>query len=135
LVLDVLEDRAPVARTDIDEFRITFDAAGDLEGALVDAKTSLTSALTVAALTGFEIAGVTAVAHDDFADRVRQGDEPRYLSVTETAKVLGVSKQRVSQMVRERSGLKPDCYVGGAPGFKEATVLRSLGRRRTHRLP
>lgn len=45
----------------------------------------------------------------------------RYYSVTEVARLRGVSKQRVSQMIREGK-LVPDCYVGSAPGFLEATV-------------
>lgn len=123
-LLDVLEDRAPVARPEELILQITFNCAGDMTEALRDAKETLESALALAGIKGLDICGANIISHDDFSTRMRAGDRPRYLSVTETAKVLGVSKQRVSQMVRERRGLVPDAFVGDAPAFKEAAVRR-----------
>ncbi len=134
-LLDVLEDRSPVARSDAEELRITFDTTGELESAVADAKESLYSALCLANLGGFEIVSASIIDHVDFDKQRRESEAPRFLSVTETAVRLGVSKQRVSQMVRERKDLVPDCYVGGAPGFRESTVLRILARRSTAKLP
>lgn len=54
---------------------------------------------------------------------VRDRTLMNFLSVTEAARVLGVSKQAVSGRIA-RGSLVPDAYVGSAPGFFRSTIER-----------
>ena len=58
-----------------------------------------------------------------------EGVEPRFLSVSEIARMLDVSRQMVSKMMKNGKLPKPVCRVGQSPGFARSDIERLIESR------
>lgn len=94
--LDVLRGRGPSHAVNGSRLFIAWGVTGDT---LMDAqKEALIYARTVAELLDLGVGGMTGFRVDS-NDDVAMGDDPEMVGVQESAEILGVSKQRVHQLV------------------------------------
>lgn len=131
-VLLVLADHSGMVALDEEDglLMVSLSCVGYMDDALKDAKTALAAALTSAGISGYEIVGARMADAPGILNRVTADEPLRLLSVTEVSKALGVSKQRVSTMVRTGKLPAPEAAVGTAPGWLPQTVISVISRRR-----
>lgn len=133
----ILEFLAPLGSTaslDGDLLVVTMSVQGFIDEGLARAKEFLIAAMEHAGVDDYQIVTANIVKEHDVL-RPRPDQDPIHLlSVTEVAKKLGVSKQRVSAMVKSGRLPPPAARVGNAPGFLEEQLSDAIAER-THTVP
>lgn len=130
-LLASLKGHYPVV-IDIDYgFRLTFTVYGALDRAAALGGVLLQNALHMAQLE--DNYWVVEVRLIDYQDRNTDPNEkfPEiiYYGVTNCAQILGVSKQRISQLVHSGDFPPPDAHVGSRPAWLKSTINRYARRR------
>jgi excisionase family DNA binding protein len=109
---------------------VSVRSGGSMDEALIDAKSVLYAGLKKAGISGYRVEAARMSDRSSVVQSLEQDVPVRLLSVTELAKVLGVSKQRVSKMMQTGKLPAPDATVGGAPGWLPAGIEHVLATRR-----
>jgi predicted DNA-binding transcriptional regulator AlpA len=129
-LLDSLASHDPVTTTVDDRFVITFSVLGNIQTAIPRAVETLWSALEECGLENATIVKATQISHEQF-DTQEVLDLPiQLLCATECARMLEVSKQRISQLIEAGSFPKPDGEVGGRPAWLASTIRTFASNRR-----
>lgn len=102
-------------------FSVTFNVIGSFDSAVAKGTEQLWTALEAARLDGFMITNARLVNHADF-DAAGDDEQPILFGISECAKALELSKQRISQLVHAGDFPAPDAYVGSRPAWKQRTI-------------
>ncbi len=88
-----------------------------------------TQALQRAGIPGPEESIVEAEidAVEDLDRRLKEPNIPKLAGVTEVAKILGISKQRVSMLARDPNFPRPIEILAAGPVWKRVAILRHVG--------
>jgi len=108
---------------------VSMRSTGHMDDALSDSKAVLLACLRKADVRGWRIEAARMAETGSVLEVADLGGSVRLLSVTEVAKALGVSKQRVSKMLQTGKLPEPDAMVGSAPGWLPTKVEAVLARR------
>ena len=128
-IVDLLEDlRQHSAVASHDPFtlsvRLSVEAAND-RAAIGKAKHAT---IRVLRKTGFthpvEFVRVEAETAEDLNRRLREPNFPELCGVSEAARILGISKQRVSQLVSSRAFPRPIVRLEATPVWRCSAILR-----------
>lgn len=139
-VLEALARNSAVAAHDRHALsvRLTIEAKTAV-AALARARQALTSALRK---VGFQdtvsLVRVEVETMKDLDRRLQESHTPEIVGVTEVAGILGVSKQRVSELARSRDFPPPIVMLAAGPVWLQSSIVqfvsrwhRRPGRRRT----
>jgi len=119
---------------DGDAMSVSVRASGHMDDALVEAKAALMAALSKTHLGGLRIEGARMADRPAVLSAIDSETPIRLLSVTEVAKTIGVSKQRVSAMVKSGRIPEPDAIVGSAPGWLSGNIEAYASSRAQQKL-
>lgn len=126
-MLDHLDGSAAFVLLD-DELRLAVGGTGAMDQALAQAGAQVNAALARTE-TEARIVEARMVPHSD-AHRQMSANEPvTYYGVTECAHALGVTRQRVQQLLKEAKLPAPDAEVKGRPLWRESRFLRFAAQR------
>ena len=93
------------------------------------ATSAVMEALDAACPTPVEIVEARMVGHRDVARQILDQKPITFYGVTECARALGVTRQRVGQLLQENKLPPPDAVVSGRPAW-EATAFDCFASRR-----
>ena len=100
-----------------------------VNGAMDMALAEAVSAVRDALASECEVREVRMIAHRDAERRLVEKEPVRYYGVTECARSLGVTRQRVHQLLELERLPAPDAVVGGRPIW-EASSFESWAKQR-----
>jgi hypothetical protein len=126
---DFLAGRCGTVSCDGQDLRLSFIVPGQMDLVIQESRDIVAAAVTSVGIPNYHLRSVRMVDEQDMASQLTRNETPRMLSVTETARVLGVSKQRVSAMMRSGKLPEPDGYIGDTPGFFPSTVADFAAHR------
>lgn len=129
-VLDRIDLKAAFVRQVGERLALSVGVTGAMDDAMAFATGAALEALEAATETGVGIVEARMVGHSDVARQVLEHTAITFYGVTECAKSLGVTRQRVRQLMQEEKLPRPDAVVNGKPVW-EATSFDQFASRRT----
>jgi hypothetical protein len=106
---------------------LVLGADGPMDEALARAVTAAANA--VGELEGVDIVEARMVSLNDAERNIDEGTPVRYYGVTECARALGVTRQRVRQLQELNKLPEPDALVGGRPVWEERKFTKWAAKR------
>lgn len=105
--------------------RLSVDATS-AEAAIAKASGALLTGLRRAgfAMPVFQIARVEAETAAELERRLQEADVPELAGVAEVSRMLRVSKQRVSELMKSRSFPRPICELEASPIWRSSSIIR-----------
>lgn len=135
LLLKALRGHAPIASPLDTALSVTFAIDGTADTAMPKAIETLWTALEQCNCDGLDITKASLISADA-VEQIRRTDGPlQLLSANECARVLQLSKQRISQLIDLGSFPAPDMSVGGRSAWYLETIRRFKESRRAARRP
>lgn len=133
-LLHVLSDLSPVVITpskDPADGRVRFGVdvtidAPDAHDAIENARYHFAQALDKAGLPRWPVVRVEALTDEELDHRLQTPMFPKLVGVAEVAEMLGVSKQRVSELGRQESFPRPIISLASGPIWAEPAVAQFI---------
>jgi hypothetical protein len=126
-------DRPAAAICDDKEPALSVRANGSMDDALADAVAAVSPALArldeEVEVREVEVREVHMIPHADAARQLAERRPLKYYGVTESARSLGISRQRVRQLVIDDKMLAPHAEVSGKPAW-DADILDAYAAMR-----
>ncbi|MCU1371505.1 MAG: hypothetical protein JWO77_2699, partial [Ilumatobacteraceae bacterium] len=115
--LERLPLRAAFVDTPTDHLLIVRSTGDQLE-ALGDALNAVRAVHTEAE-GALAFRQIDMIPHEEACDEVERGEPVSFVSMTEAAEKLGVTRQRAAQLLRDKKLPKPDALLGRRPLWNE----------------
>jgi predicted DNA-binding transcriptional regulator AlpA len=114
-------------RTDVVD--VTIAITNTMDKALEKAVTLVYDAALKSGFDSIMVSRASMISDEDTFNALDEDRPPKFLSVSETARLLGVSRQMVSKMYKTGKLPNPVCHVGVSPGFARSDIERLLEKR------
>jgi len=105
--------------------RLTVQAS-DIPGALAEATSRVSAAVTKAGLPSWPFVQATVLSADELDRDLTQPGLPAFLGVAELAQRLGVTRQRASDLAKSSSFPRPIANLASGPIWAEPNVTRYI---------
>jgi hypothetical protein len=132
-VLARIDLKAAFVRQVGERLALSVGVTGAMDDAMAIATSTVKEALQAASGTAVGIVEARMVGHCDVVRQILDGSPISFYGVTECAKALGVSRQRVGQLIQERKLPHADAFVNGKPAW-EAASFDHFARMRSERV-
>lgn len=120
-VLGRIDLKAAFVRQVGERLALSVGVNGPMDNAMAFAASSVQEALQEAAGESVGIVEARMVGHCDVTRQIIDRMPITFYGVTECAKALGVSRQRVRQLMHEQKLPQPDAQLGGKPVWEASS--------------